>query len=102
MLKFSSIAAPLIYLTKKRAGKLVQWGEAQKKVFQMVKSIICEFAPDFNFPFVFFTDASDKTLGAILAQICNGVQYPVYLRQKLTTGEQKYSCTSLDDDLTKQ
>ena len=61
-----------------------------------MKSIICEiptqFAPDFKLPFTLFTDASDRRLGAVLAQVRDGVKYPVlYLSRKLSPREQKYA-----------
>ena len=50
------------------------------------------FTPDFNVPFTLFTDASDWGLGAVLAQVKEGVEFPVlYLSRKLTPREQRYA-----------
>jgi len=48
------------------------WGSEQQQAFERLKQIISTVPvlvhPDFNRPFILYTDASKEGLGAILAQ----------------------------------
>ena len=49
---------------------------------------------EYNSPFIVDTDASDNSLGAVLSNIVNGVEYPVaFASRYLTPAECRYSTT---------
>lgn len=81
---FAKIACPLNRLltgispkNSKRSGQqLITWDDACTEAFQTLKNAltsapILAFA-DFNLPFVLYTDASNRGLGAVLCQIQDG------------------------------
>jgi hypothetical protein len=82
---YSGIAAPLTEVTKKDVG--FQWGAEQQEAFEMLKKWFTE-APmlrmyDPNQPTRVETDASDKALGAVLAQECEDKQWrPVFYHSR--------------------
>ena len=67
---YSKIARPLIELTKKAVP--FHWSEAQLKVFETLKSLMCSLPvlkqPDYAKPFFLSTDASAYGVGAVLSQ----------------------------------
>jgi len=78
---FSTIAAPLNDLTKKRCT--FQWNDEHTFAFQRLKQLS---------PFTLKTDASDVGVGAVLAQSQNGVERVVaYGSRKLNSAERNYS-----------
>ncbi|KAI7808673.1 hypothetical protein IRJ41_011194 [Triplophysa rosa] len=93
---YSDLTSPLTDLTKKEAPDPVQWSEKCQQAFSQVKAALCGgpllHSPDFALPFVLQTDASDRGLGAVLAQEVGGEERPVlYISRKLSKGEAKYS-----------
>ena len=83
-------------LTRKGASDPVQWTEQCQVAFKKVKKALCGkpllFTSDFNLPFVLQTDASNRGLGAVLAQEVEGLDRPVlYLSRKLSDREERYS-----------
>lgn len=70
---FSEIAAPLVALTKKHAR--FSWTTACQTAFDALKSHLTNIPllayPDLNKPYVLYTDASDKAIGACLTQPCD-------------------------------
>src|SRR6266545_1258226 len=67
---FSTIAAPMTNLLAKEVPYM--WEQEQQQAFERLKQIISSVPvlvhPDFNRPFVLYTNASKEGLGAILAQ----------------------------------
>ena len=63
--------AELLYNMLKENGPVVQ-GQAQQKTFDIIKNKLATESirvhPDFNKPFKLYIDASDTSLGAVLAQ----------------------------------
>ncbi|KAI5182010.1 hypothetical protein NEOKW01_2150, partial [Nematocida sp. AWRm80] len=73
--KFADHTADLYALLKnesKKSKKTIEWNENLRERFNTVKQIITQTTklsqPDFNKVFILTTDASDKAIGAILAQ----------------------------------
>src|SRR6266540_6418992 len=67
---FSTIAGPMTNLLAKEVR--YEWGPEQQQAFQRLKQVISTTPvlvhPNFNQPFILYTDASKEGLGAILAQ----------------------------------
>ncbi len=92
---FSDLTSPLT-LTKKEAPDPVQWTELCQQALTKVKAALCGgpllHSPNFDLPFLLQTDASDRGLGAVLAQVVGGEERPVlYLSRKLSKRETRYS-----------
>ncbi len=93
---YSDLTSPLTDLTKKQAPDPVQWTELCQQAFTQVKAALCGgpllHSPDFSLPFLLQTDASDRGLGAVLAQEIEGEERPVlYISRKLSKRETMYS-----------
>ncbi len=93
---YSDLTSPLTDLTKKEAPDPVQWTELCQQAFTQVKAALCGgpllHSPDFSLPFLLQTDASDRGLGAVLAQEMEGEERPVlYISRKLSKRETMYS-----------
>ncbi len=93
---FSDLTSPLTDLTKKEAPDPVQWTELCQQALTKVKAALCGgpllHSPNFDLPFLLQTDASDRGLGAVLAQVVGGEERPVlYLSRKLSKRETRYS-----------
>lgn len=94
---FSTIAGPLNELLQKKT--IWRWGKEQREAFMALKHSLCSKPvlayPDFDLPFVVYTDASNYGLGAILAQ-----QHPdgtmrvvAYASRSLHGAEKQYAPT---------
>ena len=73
---------PLTDLTKKNSSHKVVWTDAYEQAFTRLKELLCStpilMSPDFERPFVFQTDASEQSVGAVLSQQDdNGDEHPV-------------------------
>ncbi len=70
---FSDLTSPLTDLTKKEAPDPVHWMELCQQALTKVKAALCGgpllHSPNFDLPFLLQTDASDRGLGAVLAQV---------------------------------
>ena len=93
---YSTIAAPLTDLTKKRMPNAIEWTDSQEKAFRTLKTRLTSMPilklPDPEKTFWLRTDASDVGLGGVLLQEHNGVLFPVrYASRKLASREKKYS-----------
>ncbi len=93
---FSDLTSPLTDLTKKEAPDPFQWTELCQQALTKVKAALCSgpllHSPNFDLPFLLQTDASDRGLGAVLAQVVGGEERPVlYLSRKLSKRETRYS-----------
>ncbi|CAM4717004.1 unnamed protein product [Lepidochelys kempii] len=94
---FSAIATPITELCKKGKPDKVVWTEQCQEAFRALKEALVSGPvlanPDFDKPFVVFTDASDTGLGAVLMQEDEkGERHPiVYLSKKLLPREQHYA-----------
>jgi len=100
---FSTIAIPLVELTKKYAK--FKWTDECQKAFEYLKdslTVIPSLAyPDLTKPYTLYTDASDDTIGACLTQPCDdgkdilyGVkdEKPIYfLSHKLSDTQKRWS-----------
>lgn len=93
---FSEMAHPLTELTRKKAPNKVVWGKREQEAFEQLKRMLSSQpilkAPDFTKPFVLRTDASSKSVGAVLMQRHDGVLHPVaYASRQLLEREKNYS-----------
>ena len=93
---FAVIAVPLSDLTRKGQPNKVEWGEAQEKAYQTIKSYLTSEPilrlPDPAKSYFFRTDASNSGIGAVLMQKHDEKLFPVcYASKKLTGAERNYS-----------
>uniref|UniRef100_K7F0Q0 ribonuclease H n=1 Tax=Pelodiscus sinensis TaxID=13735 RepID=K7F0Q0_PELSI len=93
---FSTLATPLSDLTQKSMPTKVQWTPECEEAFHTLKQRLVKepvlFPPDFAKDFILQTDASERGLGAVLAQEVDGEEHPVlYMSRKLFPREQRYS-----------
>ena len=94
---FSKIAKPLLTLLKKDEPFL--WTNKQQQAFDYLKKRLMEAPilqyPDFNKPFVLYTDASGTGLGAVLSQIDDEKRERViaYTSRSLNKAECNYGIT---------
>src|SRR3954454_18919398 len=93
----SKIARPLYALLKKDVP--FQWKNQQQEAFNYLKETLTKAPilsyPEFDKPFVIFTDASKIGLGAVLSQKReNGKEYVIaYASRSLNQAEKNYSVT---------
>ena len=93
---FAEIARPLHELTKKNAR--FEWTSECQLAFdrlrlELATAPVLPF-PQYNCPFIVDTDASNKSLGAVLSNIVDGVERPVvYQSRSLSRTEMNYSTT---------
>ncbi|CAM4615489.1 unnamed protein product [Lepidochelys kempii] len=84
-------------LCRKRKPDKVVWTEQCQRALCVLKETLIQSLvlvdPDFNKPFLVFTDASDMGLGAVLMQTdTKGERHPIaYLSKKLLPREQHYA-----------
>lgn len=111
---YATLAAPLYRLTsgypkKKKRGvkgtsgtvKPFRWTDECERAFEALKErlttapVLCY--PDFSLPFVLQTDASGEGLGAVLAQVQDGVEKVIaYASQGLRPPETRYPAHKLE------
>ena len=83
------------------SSKSWQWTEVEERAFQNCKGILSREAllhyPNYNLPFMIQTDASSVGLGAVLLQVEDGVEKPIYYASRaLTSNESKYHARELE------
>ena len=93
---FSRIAKPMLILLKK--DEPFNWTEKQQQAFDRLKEMLVKAPiltyPDFDQPFVIYTDASGIGLGAVLSQIRNKKEHVIaYASRSLNPAEKNYSVT---------
>lgn len=97
---FSSLAAPLINLTKPSVK--FQWTALENESFQKLKSLLVNppilVHPDMNRKFIVTADASSYGVGGILSQLDDdGNERAVsYMSKKLTPAQSNYCATDLE------
>ncbi|XP_075910632.1 uncharacterized protein LOC142906516 [Petromyzon marinus] len=73
---FATIAKPLHALSAK--GQRFYWGAEEEAAFATLRTALADAPPlgypDFSKPFLLDTDASDMGIGAVLAQVVDGVE----------------------------
>ena len=93
---FVRIAAPLSDVTGKGQPHKVEWGEAQEKAYQTIKSYLTREPilrlPDPAKTYFLRTDASNIGIGAVLIERQDEKLFPVcYASRKLSSAERNYS-----------
>ena len=67
---YASVASPLTDLTRKTQPSKVTWTPECATVFEQLKQALCSSpvlkSPEFDWPFLLETDASDRGVGAVL------------------------------------
>ena len=82
---------------QKRRVFHVNWRIRCQQAWQKLKDLLCSApvvkSPDFSWPFILQTDASEKGVGAVLSQVDNmGKDHPVaFYSKKLLPREVHYS-----------
>ena len=75
------------------------WGDKQQIAFDRLKEMLIKAPilsyPDFNRPFIIYTDASERGLGAILSQEqSDGKEHVIaYASRSLNSAEKNYAIT---------
>ena len=100
---FATVAAPMVRLTRKDAGKEVVWTDECQVAFDTLKDALSQ-SPVLSYPlregkFIVSTDASDDGVGAVLEQeqIENGkkvVKVVAYASKTLSRSQRKYCATN--------
>ena len=93
---FAGIAKPL-HQIKNKNSRFTRKPECHI-AFEKLKEALIDSSvlkhPDYNSPFIVDKDASDNSLGAVLSNIVDGVEYPVaFASRVLTPTECRYSTT---------
>src|SRR5579864_4050312 len=94
---FSKIARPMLTLLKKDTP--FEWTNKQQNAFDRLKQMLIQAPvltyPDFNQPFIIYTDTSGIGLGAVLSQQGkDGKEHVIaYASQSLNQAEKNYSIT---------
>ncbi len=93
---YATIAEPLNKLLRKEGEW--QWDTPQQQAVDELKRRLTEAPilafPDFNLPFVLFTDASNHGIGAVLSQVQDGKEVVIcYFSRTLNAAERNYSTT---------
>ena len=96
IMDFAGIAKPLHEITKK--NQRFVWTPECHNAFEKLKLALIDSSilrhPDYRSPFILDTDASDNSLGAVLSNIVEGVEYPVaFASRVLSPAECRYSTT---------
>lgn len=92
---FAEVVAPLTDLTSPKIP--FRWTPECQNALEKAKALLATApvlsAPDFNHPFVLYTDASDMGIGAVLVQVDDsGVEHPVaFFSKKLNHSQVRYS-----------
>ena len=93
---FAAIARPLHQLTEKT--KEFHWNPEAHKAFEELKDCLTSTPilafPSMNEPFILYTDASQFAIGAVLAQVQNGLERVIcYASKSLNKAQSRYSTT---------
>ncbi|KAJ1172733.1 hypothetical protein NDU88_004576 [Pleurodeles waltl] len=94
---YATIVSPLIELTSKKQPRLLNWTEACQKAFDSLKKAMCTApvlkAPDYSQEFIVQIDASEHSIGAVLAQLNEeGSDQPVaFISRRLLPQEKRWS-----------
>ena len=91
---FAMIAAPLYNLTRKDVPW--EWNPSTQQAFDSLKKSLMStdvlVNPDFEKPYILYTDASDIGMGAVLTQNHGDEERPItYISQHFSPRERKYS-----------
>ena len=93
---YAETAAPLSDLTRKGNPDPVKRTPAYEVAFKTLQEALCSEPvlrmPDFTSEFTLQTDASDRSLGAVLSQTVDGKEHPiVFLSRQLKPHEEHYA-----------
>ena len=93
---FAAHAIPLTDLTVKRVPSKIPWGNAEQKVFDQLKFLLCRATEqplstiDFSEPSNLYVDASDYAIAGILTQNDeNGLARPIAFASRKFNKTQK-------------
>ena len=89
----ATIATPLYHLTKKDVR--FKWTPECQEAFDKIKSLLISdkflSLPNFDHPFILYTDASNMGVGVVLSQIVDGHEKTIaYASHKFTSAQSRY------------
>ena len=96
---YAAIAAPLYRLTSLKSDiEYWPWDAECEKAFQTLKQKLISapilYSPDWDQPFIIYTDASIYAMGAILAQVLDKTERVIrYWSRVLNSAQRRYSTT---------
>lgn len=95
---FSHIAKPMTSQLR-NGNKNIDVNAKYEETFEKLKAIMTSDLlltyPNYDKPFILTTDASNVAIGAVLAQLDNGIERPIaYLSRTLSRAEENYSATA--------
>ena len=95
---FSTVVSPLHQLA---ASKEWSWTTECQQSFETIKTLLTSAPllkrPDFDKPFIVYTDASDVGIGGLLTQVYDGVEHVIgYASRTLSCAEKNYGVTERD------
>ena len=98
---YSTIAACLSNLTRKKLPEKLKWTSEHQQAFERLKTALVTApvlaTPQLDRPFILSTDASGQGIGAVLEQESKGEVHPVaYYSRKLSDREKKWGITELE------
>lgn len=71
----------------------MKWTDETEAAISRLKEALCSHlilvTPDFQVPMLVQTDACNRGLGAVLSQIHDGEEHPMYISRKLIPREKK-------------
>lgn len=92
---YSKLTRPMSRYTKKDIPLDMndsEYNEAFLHLKQIIASDQILAYPDFSFPFILTTDASDHALGAVLSQVQSGIERPIaFASRTLNSCESRYA-----------
>ena len=95
--QYAELVLSLTDLTRNKCSNVIKFNEVEKQAFDKVKLELCKcvdlYAPNYNKSFIIRSDASERAVGALLAQKDDvGIEYPIaFASTKLSETQRRWS-----------